>query len=137
MRVTARWLTLFLVLLCGTSCGYLDQDLFTDEETFEESFSTGGLSLSGVGISSGCGGMGFLARRRARVRYRMGGLASLQLEAMHISAMSDHDILENTDIGIIDETASPPEEPETAASLPAQAYYEQLENRNRAIAETY
>lgn len=137
MRVTARWLTLFLVLLCGSSCGYLDQDLFTEDEAFDESFATGGLGLHGFGFSSGCGGFGRLGPHRHRhPSIGMGGLATLELEAMHISAMSDRDILESTEIGIIDESA--PEQAEPAAtSLPAQAYYEQLDERNRAITELY
>lgn len=57
-----RWIPLMLVLLMTSACGYMDQDLLLDDESFnasldlgEEHITLGGMHIHGVG-HSGCGG---------------------------------------------------------------------------------
>lgn len=135
MRRTSVWLFLFLMTVVGSACGYLDHEIHLSDEEFEETFGSGGLGLSGYG-SSGCGGYGYSSHRARHPR--LYGTASMTMTMMMsefhvVVAMSDADLLEHTDVEMLDESEPSPHD----ANLVEQVYYDQLAARNRAIAAAY
>ena len=129
----AATILLFLMCLSCSACGYLDEDIHVDDEAFEEGFEgVGGLSLSGYG-TSGCGGggYGFYTARSPHIRIGSVGSSSATVLRANMS-MSDAEILEHTDVDIIDEqeALAPP-------NLVEVLYFSAIADRDRGLAQTY
>ena len=132
MNIDVRYLLTIscTALLCG--CGYLDTDLFVDDDEFGESIALSGLELSGSGYGfSGCGGFGLHG-------YGTSGGSSYSSHRYSVrgptvvARLTDEQILLNTDVDVIDVTP-----PGNTASTVEKLYFEQLEVRDAALAEHY
>lgn len=124
-----------LLLLCGivfggVGCGYLDRDMFIDDEQFEEELEM----LHGSGWSEahvfGCGGFGYY-RRTSRSSALHVASTTAPAEMVELT-LSDEEILASTDVEMIDETTAV-----AAPGLVEAIYYEQKAARDRSIARVY
>lgn len=136
-RTTRAVVVLFLLMGPLVGCGYLDDDLLTSDEEFQQSLTAGGMSLSGRGYGHhhgyGCGGavirmsdLGLIGRIRMRPRSAS--------TARSPSEMTDEEILNQTDIGVLDVTEA--ESPVPTDDVAA-VYYETKSRRDRDIAAYY
>jgi len=135
MAKTLVRVAIILSALSLSACGYLDQDLLIDDAEFEETLGVGGLALSGIGTSGGGWGCGYgsYGHRYRGLQIRR-GVRALQLADGTIQVdMSDQQILDQTDVDMIDESDAAATAPNTAEEL----YYSQLQARDQALADTY
>jgi hypothetical protein len=136
---TAACVLLFLCLCPLVGCGYLDEELLVSDEQFQQSLTLEGMSISGSGSGHGYGrsyGCGGIRLHRSRIPLAR-GVALPYLGATTIkspSQMTDQEILNETNIGVIDET---PKKGEPAVGGVAAAYYASKERRDREIARYY
>ena len=126
---------LFLLVAAAGGCGYLDEELWVDDETFDEGITMEGIGIHGSGVGWGCGGaIGIgIGRRYHRTRHSRvhTGIhhGDFHAEAGSAAGPTDREILESTDIEMIDETP-------TMGTVEA-VYYESKAERDASIARHY
>lgn len=135
---------LFLSIVAGSACGYLDEEIWLEDEQFTQGLE--GSGLGGVGHGWGCGGSAHFGERRVRrPRRSLGALGQIHFDPFFIygqgvpaesaastgaaGALTDEEILASTNIEAIEE--------DVVAGAVEQVYYEVKAERDAAVSTHY